>query len=242
VLTTVQKVGPTLDLFDAQHPEWGVSEVAGALGTSKSTAHALLTTMESVGLLERTARARYRLGWRLLSLSQTLMQTSAFRTPSTRALRRAVDRWGEPMHLAVFDRGAVVYVECVRARGSLALPTATGTRLPAHPSAVGKVLLAGHGDAAVCDYASRGTLPGYTPNTIVEPESLLAEVRRVREDGVAFDREETIAGVCCVGAPVRDRDGAVVAAVSLSATTARFEQHADAYLRLVRDVARESSA
>jgi DNA-binding IclR family transcriptional regulator len=241
VLTSVQKVGPALDLFDVRRPEWGVSEVAGALGTSKSSAHELLTTMESVGLLERTTRARYRLGWRLLSLSHTLVTTSAFRDPSARALRRAVERWGDPMHLAALDRGAVVYLECVRTRGSVPLPTRIGARLPAHPSAVGKVLLAGRDDEVVARYARRPPLRRYTDNTIVDPDALIAEVRRARAEGVAFDREETIAGLCCVGAPVRGADGSVVAAVSVSAPTARFERHADTYVRLVREVAREGS-
>jgi DNA-binding IclR family transcriptional regulator len=241
MLTSVQKVGPALDLFTATQPEWGVSEVAGELGTSKSSAHALLTTMESVGLLERTPRARYRLGWRLMSLSQTLVRTSAFTDPSTRALRRAVEHWGDPMHLAVLDRGTVVYLACVRDRRSLALPTRTGARLPAHPSAVGKVLLAGRDDDAVLEYATRAPLQRCTPNTIVDADRLLAEIQRVRAEGLAFDREETISGLCCVGAPVHDRQGAVVAAVSVSATTARFERHADDYVRLVRNVAREGS-
>jgi IclR family KDG regulon transcriptional repressor len=237
MLTTVQKVGPALDLFNAEAPEWGVTEVAAALGTSKSSAHALLTTMETVGLLERTASARYRLGWRLLTLSSTLMQTTAYRPRVVAAMRRAVDRWGEPMHLGVFDRGCVVYLECARARRSMGLPTRVGLRLAAHPSAVGKALLAHRGADEIARHVQR-PLRRYTANTIVAPERLRAELDAVRARGYSLDREETIGGVCCVAAPVRDAAGAVVAAVSLSAPTARFDRHTDSYLQLVRDTAR----
>lgn len=240
MLTTVQRVGPALDLFSAQAPEWGVTEVAGALGTSKSTAHELLTTMETVGLLERTARARYRLGWRLLTLSSTLMQTTTYRAKVAAAMRRAVDQSDESMHLGVFDRGSVVYVECVRGRRARGLPTRAGLRLAAHPSAVGKVLLAHRGAEEIERYVS-GPLRRYTENTIVAPGRLRAELCRVRAQGHALDREETITGLCCVAAPVRDADGSVVAAVSLSTPTARFDRRADEYLRLVRAIAHTGS-
>jgi IclR family KDG regulon transcriptional repressor len=239
-LTTVQRVGPALDLFDEKAPEWGVTEVAGALGTSKSTAHALLTTMEAVGLLERTARARYRLGWRLLSLSSTLVRTTAYRPVVLKAMRRVVERWDESMHLAVFDRGCVIYLECVRGRRSRGLPTRAGLRLPAHPSAVGKTLLA-HRNPEEINRHVAATLRRYTRNTIVDPDRIRSELSRVRAQGHALDCEEAIAGLCCVAAPVRDADGSVVAAVSLSAPTARFERHADDYLRLVRATASAGS-
>jgi IclR family transcriptional regulator, KDG regulon repressor len=241
MLATVKKVGPALDLFSADRPEWGVSEVAGALGMSKSSAHALLTTMDEVGLLNRTADARYRLGWRLLSLSRTLMQTTEVRQRISRALRRAVDRTGETMHLAVYDRGSVMYLERVRSPHSLRLPTDTGTRLPPHPSAVGKVLLAHRGDDATQEYLSAGRLRRYTVNTIASADELLDELERVRADGVAYDREETIQGVCCVSAPIRAATGEVVAAISVSAKTASFDRDGRFYRQLVCQVVDEAS-
>jgi IclR family KDG regulon transcriptional repressor len=241
MLTTVKKIGPTLDLFSRNHPEWGVTEVSSALGMSKSSAHALLTTMDEIGLLERTRDARYRLGWRLLSLSRTLLQTTEYRDHVSRALHAAVEESGETMHLAVFDHGSVVYLECVRSAHSVQLPTHTGARLPAHPSAVGKVLLAHRDDDAAARYTRSGALRRYTANTIVSPAGLFAELDRARDDGVAYDREETIRGLCCIGAPVRDREGAVLAAVSICATTASMERQADAYRQLVLDVASEAS-
>jgi IclR family transcriptional regulator, KDG regulon repressor len=241
MLATVQKVGPALDLFTADRPEWGVSEVAVALAIPKSSAHALLTTMDEIGLLKRTPDARYRLGWRVLSLSRTLMQTTDVRLRVVRALRRAVDHSGETMHLAVYDRGSVVYLERVRSPHSLRLPVETGTRLPAHNSAVGKVLLAHSDDDTVDRYLRARRLRRYTANTLVEPARLLGELECVRSDGVAYDREETIPGLCCVGAPVRAATGDVIAAVSVSAKTAHFDRDGRFYRQLVNDVARGAS-
>ncbi|MCW2990966.1 MAG: transcriptional regulator, IclR family [Solirubrobacterales bacterium] len=237
MLETIQKIGPALDLFTAEAPEWGVSEAADALAAPKSSTHALLTSMASIGLLERTGGARYRLGWRLLSLSRTLIEGTPYRTAAGRAMRAAVDRCGDTMHLAVFDRGDVVYVESVRAPGAAALPTAMGTRLPAHPTGVGKVLLAHRTEEEARSIVARTGLRRFTPNTIVTRAGLWRELEQVRRAGVAFDREETIAGLCCVAAPVRGEDGEVVAAVSVSAPTARFARRESDLVELVRDVA-----
>src|ERR1700721_403569 len=111
MLATVKKLDPALDLFTADRPEWGVSEVAGALGMSKSSAHALLTTLDDIGLLKRTADARYRLGGGALSLSRTRLQTNDVRLRISGPLRRAVDRSGEPMHLWVYAGGWALYPE-----------------------------------------------------------------------------------------------------------------------------------
>ncbi len=209
---------------------------------SKSSAHALLTTLDDIGLLARTADARYRLGWRLLSLSRTLLQTNDVRLRLSGPLRRAVDRCGETMHVAVYDRGSVVYVERVRSPHSVRLPTDPGVRLPAHPSAVGKVLLAHRGEHAVAQYVDGRRLRQYTGNTIVDADELVRTIARVRVDGIAYDREETIQGLCCVAAPVRAANGNVIAAVSLSAKTAHFDRDGGFYRRLVCDVARQGSS
>jgi len=237
MLLTVQKIGPALDLFTIARPEWRVSEVAEALETPKSSAHALLTTMAEIGLLERTAQRRYRLGWRLLVLGRTVMLSADYRTVVARTLRRTVERWGETMHFGVHDRGGVVYIEKVEGRHSRPIPTQTGVRLPAHASAVGKVLLAHRDD----DGADDQRLACYTPHTINSRERLADELARVRATGIAFDRDEAVVGVWCAGAPIRARDGHVVGAISISAARERFERHHAAYVGLVREIAQSIS-
>jgi DNA-binding IclR family transcriptional regulator len=216
LLSTVQKIGPVLDLFSVRSPEWGTSEVAAALGMSKSSAHGLLMSMAEIGLLERTPQARYRLGWRLLVLGRTAMLSAEFRRPVAAAMQDTVARWGETMHFAVFERGSAVYVEKLEGSRSIPLATRVGTRLPAHASAVGKVLLAHRGG----DLA--GPRRRLTRATITGGAELGHELQGVRERGVAFDDQESMRGVSCVAAPVWDRAGGLVGAVSLATSTERL--------------------
>jgi DNA-binding IclR family transcriptional regulator len=235
VLTTVQKIGPVLDLFTVKQPEWGTSEVATSLGTSKSSAHALLTTMAEIGLLERTVHARYRLGWRLLVLGRTVMLSAEYRHPVGKAMQRTVSRWGETMHFAVYDRGCAVYVHKVEGRNSIELATRIGTRLPAHASAVGKMLL------AYRDEIPDGPLTRFTSQTIVDHDTLAQELELVRERGLASDDEEGVRGVSCLAGPVWGHDGALIGAISLATSSERLARHRDALARQVGDTCREVS-
>ncbi|HEY8487214.1 MAG TPA: IclR family transcriptional regulator, partial [Limnochordales bacterium] len=230
------------ELFSAERPEWGVTEVSRALRIPKSSAHALLATLCRVGLLRKTPQNRYRLGWRVLALTQVLLDSTEFRAEALPAMQRLVARFGETVHLAVLEDGQVVYVE--KLEGTRAVRVAVsrvGARLPAHCSAVGKVLLAHQPWEKVEAVAALHGLPALTPNTITSLERLRAELQRVREQGFAYDHEEVMPDLCCVAAPIRDHSGAVVAAMSLSVPAYRFRQHRDEYRRAILDAARQVS-
>jgi DNA-binding IclR family transcriptional regulator len=223
VLTTVQKIGPVLDLFSIKNPEWGISEVAAELDIPKSSAHALLITMAELGLLKRTTRARYRLGWRLLVLGRTVMLSAEPLRPVAMAMKRTAERWGDSMHFAVYERGSVVCVKKAEGRHSVSLGTSVGMRLPAHATAVGKMLL-----AACAEPGSLEGLSRLTTNTITEPVTLELELAVIRQRGVAFDDEESLREISCVAAPVWGAGG-LVGAISFAAATERLRRRRDAY-------------
>jgi IclR family transcriptional regulator, KDG regulon repressor len=235
VLTTVQKIGPVLDLFSVKKSEWGTSEVASVLNVPKSSAHALLTTMAEIGLLERTPQARYRLGWRLLVLGRMAMLSADYRRPITQAMQQMVSRWGETMHFAVYERGSAVYVDKLEGGRSITLGTRVGTRLPAHASAVGKVLLAYRRE--VLD----GERSRFTPQTITNHADLGRELAAVRTRGVAFDKQESVSGVSCVAAPVWDHDGGLVGAISLATSAERLSLRRHVYAEQIVETCQDIS-
>jgi DNA-binding IclR family transcriptional regulator len=239
---TIDKAMQILDLFSLEQPEWGVGEVARALGLPKSTTSELMSSLADQRLLSRMAQGRYRLGWRLFELGQTLLDTTKFRVEARKVMKELVECWGETVHLAVLDGVQAVYVEKLQPTPAVRIwISRTGARLPAHCSGVGKVLLAHSKWEYVAELLEHQGMPALTPNTITTLSDLSDELERVRERGYAYDHEETLVGLCCVAAPIYDPGGTVSAAVSLSVPAYRFHPKKDKYTAAILDAARRIS-
>lgn len=242
MVLTVGKIAQVLDLFSAERPEWGVSEAAKELGLPKSSVSELMSSLEAQRLLCRTAKRKYRLGWRLFELSQTLLDTTEFFTEARRVMEDLVGTWKETVHLAVLDGAQAVYVEKLQPRPAVKISVSrTGTRLPAHCSGVGKVLLAHQDWGKISGLLLKGGLPALTPNTITDLDALKAELYRVRERGYAVDDEEVSIGLCCAAAPIHDAGGHVMAAVSLSVPAYRFHEEQSKYIAAILEAAGQIS-
>lgn len=234
MLLTVGNVGRILDLYTVEHPERGVTEVARELDMTKSKAHLLLSSMVEVGMLRRVAGGRYRLGWRVLTLDRIAAETTPFRLPGRAAAAALARRCGETVHLAALDGGRVIYVD--RMQGERAVQIAVsqvGATLPAHCSGVGKLLLAHLDREHVEEILERHGLDRFTANTITSRRKLYEELEQIRRTGVSRDREEVMDGLGCVAAPIRDDNGEVVAALSVSTGIDRMDANEDAFRRLV---------
>lgn len=241
-LQTVAKIGPVLDLFSVRKPEWGVSEVAAAIDVPRSSAHALLSSLVDIGLLQCRSRGRYRIGWRVVELNQTLQGTVDVRSCAAPTLQSLSETYNETTHLAIMDRYRVMYVDKVLGNQVINVAGARiGAHLDAHCSAVGKVLLAHCSSAEIERNITHKPLRRLTPSTITNPASLQAELRSVLRTGCAFDSGEAVAEVHCVAAPIRDELGVVIAALSMTAPATRFVPAQKEYRRAVIAAAAEVS-
>jgi IclR family KDG regulon transcriptional repressor len=225
MLQTIEKASEVLALFDREHSEWGVREVAEALGLAKSSAHDLLTSLEQVGLLGKNDEGRYRLGWRLVMLSETLLATTELRREARPIMEELADQYRETIHLAVLDDSQVVYVDKLEGKQAVRVElTSLGTRLYAHCSALGKVLLAHEPEENVKRIVKLEGLPRFTANTITDAGELEQALVKVRKQGYATDQEEILSDLCCIGAPIHDHTGQVIAAISMSVPAYRFQR------------------
>jgi DNA-binding IclR family transcriptional regulator len=234
VLNTVARVGKVLKLFTTERPEWGVTEVASALSLPKSNAHEMLTSLASIGLLERLPGGRYRLGWRLLAMSRNLVETDGFQRQAGSVVTFLARRMGQASSVAAWDGRRLV---CVAASGrplGVELPErAPGVRLPGHSTALGKMLLAHRTWDEVEERATVDGLPAFTDFTVGTIEALRSQLDEARRIGVAYDYEENHAGLSCVAAPVRDASSRVVASLSISMPTAALRRAEPQFARAV---------
>lgn len=210
-----------LGVFDADHPELGISDLARLSGLPKSTVHRLAAELVRLRLLE-PAGSRLRLGIRLFELGQLVERQSSLREAALPFMEDLREATGNSVHLAVMEGIEVVYVEILKARGFRALPSRIGGRLPAHATGVGKAILAFGPPATVTARVEAG-LTRLSPHTIATPGGLARELRTIRADGVSFDRQESDIGIVCVAAPVFGPDGVVRAALSVTGRAERLD-------------------
>jgi IclR family KDG regulon transcriptional repressor len=245
-LSTLYKASKVLALFSPEQPEWGVSEAAKASGLPRSTAAEILSSLADQGILRRTAARRYRLGWRLFELSQTLLDTSAFYQVAHREMQEIINRSGETSHLTVLADAQALYIEKLAGVSAMPIPiTRVGGRLPAHSTGVGKLLLAHREWQEIAPRLADQGLRAFTPNTITTLDKLAIELKQARKQGYAYDHEETLPGLCCVAAPIYGQNGSVIASISSSIPAGRFypyrARHTSAILQAAQRISEYSA-
>lgn len=226
----IDRVSLVLDAFDGPG-RLTLAQIVRRTGLPRSSAHRMLERLVQLRWLRRSGRD-YELGMRLVELgSLAVHQDRVHRAamPMLHELHRAT---GLVVHLAVLDGPDVVYLEKVGDRMTAAIPTRVGGRHPAHCTAVGKAILAAGADGAV-QPAHADLLPRKTKYSISTPAQLRTELSKVRAHGVAFDREESLAGFGCVAASIGD-PGEAVGAVSVCGPMNRmmFDQRLVAPVRM----------
>lgn len=230
MLQTIQKAGELLALFDRDHADWGVREVAVKLKMAKSSTHDLMSSLAKLGLLNKTEDNRYRLGWRLVTLSETLLATTELLREARPVMEELAAQYQETIHLAVLDDTQAVYVDKLEGRQAVRVElTSLGARLYAHCSALGKVLLAYCSEEEVRRIIRTAGLPKFTPNTITSEEELGQALVKIRKQGYAYDLEEILPDLCCVAAPIYNHTGQVIAAISMSLPAYRFRRSQTEY-------------
>lgn len=238
MLQTIQKVGPLLDLFTVDHPEWGVSEAAEAIGMPRSSTHSLMSSLVETGLLNSSGRGRYRLGWRIVELYETMRATMDVRAAAAPIMARLNAGTGETTNLGVLDRGEVLYLDKLLARHQLGVHgVRVGARMPPHGSALGKVMLAYMNPAEVRQILGPGPLKRFTNATQTDPVKLLAELEEIRRTGIAYENEEVTYEVACAACPIKDPYGSVVAAISITVPATRMNARRTDLSRAVRSAA-----
>ena len=232
----VERALQILACFDDEHPERGITDIAQAVKLHKATTHRIVTTLMSFGYIERAEDGqRYRLGLRLADLGYQVVRRMDLRRESQPFMADLTRRLGETSDLCVYDRGQVLYLEVVQGNHALTIAAAVGRSLPVHATASGKVLLA-HMPVPERDTTLSGTLTRYTPHTVTNPDALRRQLEEIRTQGYAVDDEELEAGIRAVSAPVRNREGAVIAAMSIAGPASRLT------LERVPDTAKELAA
>ncbi|WP_197319696.1 IclR family transcriptional regulator [Saccharomonospora sp. NB11] len=244
LVPAVLRAADILELFLGDDATLSAAEIGRRLELPRSTAHELLTTLVERHYLVRRSgeETTYQLGPRLLELGSRYQQRLEFAAEADAVARQVAAECRETVHVGVLDGIEVVYVSKVDSTHSVRLISEVGRRLPAHCTAVGKVLLAGLSDAELSERLKGRRLVALTEHSITSRTELRAQLDQVRTSGVAFERSESNVDAGCVAAPVVDATGQWVAGMSISIPTSRHSDEAwPTWEKLVREGAAELS-
>ena len=218
-------------------------EISDALFLPKPTAYRLIDTLEKMGFLSRQGSSRrISSGPRLTDLAFNVLRSSVRYGPRRLILDSLVREVGETGNIGAMDRNEIVYLDRVEAdHWPLRLQFNIGSKVPLHCTAIGKLFLALMPQEKSRSLVAQLELVRYTPNTIIDGAAFEAELSAIRSQGLSLDREEYIAGVVCIAAPIRDRNGDIQAAVAIQAPSARMSieqalSHKDALLRTAKQL------
>jgi DNA-binding IclR family transcriptional regulator len=217
------KAFSVLEVVSTNTDPTAIAEVIRVTGMSKPTAHRVVNLLVEMGYLERDASDRgFIEGANLVGLSHRTLAAAAPRSLRHSILESVSRHVGETCNYGVLSGAEVVYLDRVEAKWPLGLRFDAGSRVPAHCTAIGKLLLTYLADRELATVLDNVPRSSYTANTITEREPLVDALDAIRESGIGTDNQEFMHGVVCVAVPVRGARGDVYGGIAVSAPEARM--------------------
>ncbi|MFC4002730.1 IclR family transcriptional regulator C-terminal domain-containing protein [Prauserella oleivorans] len=211
-----------LQAFDEQRTNPTLAELAAATGLARPVVRRILITLENLGYVRGEA-GRWSLTPRVLSIGHHYSASHAVVEVSQPHLLRLAEQTNESASLAALDGSEVVYIGRVPVRRIMSINVAIGTRIPAHATSLGRVLLAWAPAERVQQVIDETGLRAFTERTITDPAEFRRNLATVRRQGYSLVAGELEEGLVSLSAPVRDPAGNVVAALATSTSTARAD-------------------
>ncbi|MGR5063294.1 DNA-binding transcriptional regulator KdgR [Photobacterium sp. DNB22_13_2] len=241
-VSSVMKVFGILQALGEQK-EIGVTELSQRLMMSKSTVYRFLQTMKMLGYVSQEGETdKYALTLKLFELGATSLEHVDLIDLCDKEMQLISQQTNEALHLGALDENAIIYIHKIDSGYNLRMQSRIGRRNPLYSTAIGKVLLAYRNEEF-----TRNALDGiefikHTDKTLENIDQLLSELKAVKEQAFAEDNEEQEPGLRCLAAPVFDRFGNVIAGLSISLPTIRFdEKRKSYYVELLQTASRNVS-
>lgn len=245
---------PTLRLFAllevvaSKDQFFSLQNLAEETDIPKPTLHRMLQQLESAGLLERSGDGRqYGTGVRLRKLAESLLLNDTFHGARHGVLRALVNEVGESCNLTALSGSEVMYLDRVETPAPLRFYLHSGSRVPVHCSASGKLFLAGMTPSQRQRLLAHAPLEAFTPKTLTDLDALEEEIKQVKRQGFALDNEEFLPGLMCVAVLVPSLGGRSNLCVAVQAPIMRLtpdkalgllpalQRAADAFSRIEND-------
>ena len=215
----IQSVRKTFRLIEclSAADEMSITELGNSIELNKGAIFRILSTLRSLGYIEQNpANEKYRLGLKLFEIgSQVLIRLNEVQEAHN-IMEQIAQETQETVHLATLREGYVVYLDKIDSKHVLRIFSRVGNRAPCYCTGVGKALLAWLPEEEISRIMKMQKIVKYTENTITTVKELKKELKKIRMQGYSEDNQEHQQGIRCIAAPIRNRAGKVVAAISIT--------------------------
>jgi len=224
---SLEKAMKVLECFTNQAPELGITQISEMLGLNKSNVHNIISTFERLGYIERNANTgKYFLGLKILEYTYVINEHLGYISRLYQIFRSICDKTNQVVFFAVPKQESIIYLTAVYPEQSMndyPVRLITGEKAPMYCTAIGKAVLAymEPEDAEPCIV---GPKTRFTDHTIVDTDGLRRELALTRKRGYSIDNKEHELEVKCVGVPVFNASGELIAGVSVSGASITFTQ------------------
>ena len=220
---SLAKALSVLECFSVEQPELGISEISRTLGLQKSTVHNIVSTFQKCGyLIQNPENSKYALGLKVLHLSYIVSSHHGLRDLFLPYLTRIARETREVCYFGILDEREVLYIEAVYPYMHQQTRNILGERAPLFCTGLGKAMLA-HMPESEIDAVLASPMRAFTGFTVTDAAALRQQLEEVRTNGYAVDNMEHEFGIRCVAVPVFATGGQVLAAVSVSGPSPRFD-------------------
>ena len=233
-----------LDAFDITTPELSITRLAERTGLPKSTVIRLVSILVERRYLERAPETEsVRIGVRAFEVGSVYIQSISLEAEARPIMARLAAKTGQTANLGILDGRDVVHLAVTPPDRPLRYWATIGKREQAHYTGLGKVLMAALSDDELAAFFAAGPLQRLTEKTLIDPAPLRLALAAIRTQGYGVDDEESNLGIFCIAAPITDRDGQVIAAISISGAKAEFtDEIRPTYIETVRQAGADISA
>lgn len=221
-IQSIERGFAVLLVFDAERQNPSLIEIAKATQLSRPAVRRILLTLQHLGYVRPTGGSHWELTPRVLTIAQHFTASSAVVAVSEPHMSRLVEETQESASLSAMDGSDVVYLARVPAKHVLNINATAGTRVTAHATSMGRVLLAAQPSEFVEQYLADHGLRPLTRHTVTNPDQFRNTLTKVREQGWSLVSEEREIGLIAASAPIRNHTGQVIAALSSSTSTGRM--------------------
>lgn len=243
IVKSLEKALNVLECFSEAEPELGISDIARKLDLNKSNVHDILQTFMKMGYMEQNESSqKYSLSVKMLTFSNIVNRHMGYYYAAYDVMEDLANRVHGIVYFSIPHGLDLLYLYSSfpkEERKKFPYRPVSGEVCPMYCSSMGKVMLAFMGDERMHQLENQ-TLEKYTDLTICDMQQLQQEIQQVRRQGYAVDKGEHQYGVGAVGVPIMDRQGKLVAAMSICGAAASFTQeNIEQYARLLNEAAYE---